>query len=209
MFQIPEVYSPPVYRILQLVIRLPSMEITPDKEAHAIIRRYKETGDPQVLNDLFKSYIPFVHAIARKILIQETLTEEAVQEIFIVLHKYIDRYHEDRHNGSFKAWVSVVARRMSISAYRKKKRVVEKEESNAEQNVEPAAPEPRRPEFTHLYPALRQALNEMSPKYGIPLKLFYIDGLSYKEIAGMTGETFDSVKNSIKRGKEWLKKRLR
>jgi RNA polymerase sigma-70 factor (ECF subfamily) len=57
--------------------------------------------------------------------------------------------------------------------------------------------------------ALQRELRKLKESMRIPLVLFYIEGMSVREIAGATERTQSDIKVSLRRGREILKKRLR
>lgn len=209
MFNAYSAHSPTVYILTYLVIRLVLMDIGQDRLDREDIRKYLQSRDPQCLNGLFKRYNYFVFSIAKGVLKEKAWAEEATQEIFLLLYKNIHRFDSSAESSSFKAWVRVVAKRMSITLYRKKKRI------NANEAPETAASAGSAQDVSdsslteRFHPALKEALNEMPSKYKIPLLLFFIDELSYKEIAVMLGITFDAVKSNIRTGRRWLERRLK
>jgi RNA polymerase sigma-70 factor (ECF subfamily) len=56
---------------------------------------------------------------------------------------------------------------------------------------------------------LQKELRKLKESVRIPLVLFYIEGLTVHEIAGITARTPSDIKVSLHRGREILKKRLR
>jgi RNA polymerase sigma-70 factor (ECF subfamily) len=57
--------------------------------------------------------------------------------------------------------------------------------------------------------ALQRELRMLKESVRIPLVLFYIEGMTVQEIAGVTERTQSDIKVSLHRGREILKKRLR
>jgi RNA polymerase sigma-70 factor (ECF subfamily) len=57
--------------------------------------------------------------------------------------------------------------------------------------------------------ALQRELRKLKESVRIPLVLYYIEGMSVREIAGVTERTQSDIKVSLHRGREILKKRLR
>jgi RNA polymerase sigma-70 factor (ECF subfamily) len=55
---------------------------------------------------------------------------------------------------------------------------------------------------------VREALEEIGPEFREALVLRELEGLSYKEIAAITGAPLGTVMSRLARGREWLKRRL-
>lgn len=56
---------------------------------------------------------------------------------------------------------------------------------------------------------LDEALRELSPKYRAVIHLYYYEGYSTEEIAGMLGRTPSAIRSRLKRAREQLKKLLK
>ena len=59
-----------------------------------------------------------------------------------------------------------------------------------------------------LSEAVRGAINELKPKFRLPILLKYIEGLSYEEIAEVMGCSKGTVASRLNRGHSQLAKRL-
>lgn len=55
---------------------------------------------------------------------------------------------------------------------------------------------------------VRRALQELAPEFREALVLRELEGLSYKEIAAITGAPMGTVMSRLSRGREWLKQLL-
>jgi len=55
---------------------------------------------------------------------------------------------------------------------------------------------------------LERHLGELAPKYALPVTLFYLEGMSYKEIAEVLGVPLGTVKSCLFRGLKELRKRI-
>lgn len=55
---------------------------------------------------------------------------------------------------------------------------------------------------------VRGALQELAPEFREALVLRELEGLSYKEIAAITGTPMGTVMSRLSRGREWLKRLL-
>jgi RNA polymerase sigma-70 factor (ECF subfamily) len=74
-------------------------------------------------------------------------------------------------------------------------------------------PEERRPQEKHLVRIevsneIRIAINELKPRFRLPILLKYIEGLSYEEIAAVLNCSKGTVASRLNRGHRQLANRL-
>lgn len=55
---------------------------------------------------------------------------------------------------------------------------------------------------------LERHLGELAPKYALPITLFYLEGMSYREIAEILGVPLGTIKSHLFRGLKELRKKI-
>lgn len=124
---------------------------------------------------------------------------DLVQQTFFL---WAEKGHQLRDPSKAKSWLFTTLYREYLSIYRRMTAhpQVELDESTAEIPViEPAA-------FSNLDGAsVVAALQKMDEVFRVPLTLFYLQDLSYKEIADAIGIPIGTVMSRLSRGKEQLR----
>ena len=175
-----------------------------------LIAAYRESGDPAGVGALFERYTHIVFLIAMKYLKDEVESEDMVMRIFEKLLTDLRKY-EIR---AFRYWLHTVVKNQCLIHLDQQKRLRHKA---GEYEAYSQAAEGREDLSTLLgevddHEALLQrmeaALTELKPKQRRCLELFYLQQMSYQEVAEATGFSLKEVKSYIQNGKRNLKIRL-
>ena len=126
--------------------------------------------------------------------------EDVVQEAFLKAYKNLDSFHED---SGFYTWIYAIARNLAIDELRKRKhekmRVnIPSDELNLKSD--PASNESDREEIQ----ILRKAIAMLPELLRSIVVMRLIDGLTYPEIAEVTGLNEQTVKNRMFRARKEL-----
>lgn len=168
-----------------------------------IVRQVK-SGETELFGVLVKRYEAKISRYARKFLSNYHDIEDMVQEIFIKTYANIQSFDTSR---KFSPWLYRIAHNEFINAIRKKGKeplpffdldilfphIVSKEHADKEIKEE----EMRR--------MIDSCLDQISPRYREPLILYYLEDLSYKEIADVLQAPVSTVGIRLKRAKEIVK----
>lgn len=162
-----------------------------------LVRRVAE-GDEEAFRDLFRRYAPSSMALARRVVRQQFLAEEIVQEAFLALWRNPDGYVEER--GSVKAWLMGMVHHRAVDLVRREEAhrrraeetppdgTVVVPEDPAQQVVEEVGlPEERK--------AVQAALEGLPPEQREIIELMYFDGLSQTRIADRLSLPLGTVKS--------------
>lgn len=174
-----------------------SQELT-DEE---LLQRYKTDENNRWMGILFDRYAILLLGLCMKYLKDEEDARDSVQQIFLKV--LADAKH---HNVQlFRAWIYQVGKNHCLMQLRKKQqhRHVEVNEANA-----PAAQETEKTGFMekdNLIDNMEQALETLNKEQRDCVKMFYLQKLSYQDIASYTGYTLQQVKSYIQNGKRNLK----
>lgn len=155
-------------------------------------------GDDEAFRGLFRRYAPSAMALARRVVRQQFLAEEIVQEAFLALWRNPDGYDEER--GSVKAWLMGMVHHRAVDLVRREEShhrraeetppdgTVVVPEDPAQQVVEEIGlPEERK--------AVRAALEDLPPEQREIIELMYFDGLSQTRIAERLSLPLGTVKS--------------
>jgi RNA polymerase sigma factor (sigma-70 family) len=171
-----------------------------------LLERYKATRDAVHLGALFERYTHLALGVGLRYLRNREDAEDAVMEVYERLVKAL-LVHDV---SNFKSWLhSVVANQCRMVLRRRRSRPVAVEASEELLDaVLASASAPREDEQDSLIDALPAALARLDEGQRRCLELFYLDGLSYAEVAGRTGYASNEVKSHIQNGKRNLRKLL-
>lgn len=131
--------------------------------------------------------------------------EDFAQEVFLKAYKKLGMF---KGQASFGSWLYRLAFNLAINEYRlAQRRLVEIEIER--DDLEDGGPTPdfyliREEEIAEVQKVLR----EIPDRYNLVLKMHYFDGLSYQEIAELTGYPINTIKSHIHRAKRLIKSRL-
>jgi RNA polymerase sigma-70 factor (ECF subfamily) len=169
-----------------------------DKE---LVILYKQTGDSQILAELYQRYMDMVFAVCMKYLQDREPAKDAVMNIFEELLVKMKK-HEVEH---FKAWLYTVAKTHCLMQLRAAKKVrIQSLDGDLMQSAEEPHLNGVFEKETHLN-QMTQCLEKLSPDQKMTVELFYLKEKSYKEIAGMTGLEWDKVRSLIQNGRRNLR----
>lgn len=121
--------------------------------------------------------------------------EDITQEVFLKLHEKPQDFASDDH---IKAWLIRAAVNRCIN-YKKSFRV------NRTVPLDEKIENKLSCTFTDEESDVRDKLFRLPEKYGTVLFLYYYEGYSVKEIAGLTGKGENTVSSLLRRGREKLK----
>lgn len=175
--------------------------------------RYPHITDEQLLNNfyndrdnnwlgvLFERYTLLLYGVAMKYLKNEEEAKDAVQQIFLKaiteLHKYDVEY--------FKAWLYMVAKNHCLMKLRDKPgRVVDIKEQmmvsdEDYSNIKVHVFKDKQLEL------VTSSLEELNPEQKLCVTLFYLEKMTYQDIADKSGYSLMQVKSYIQNGKRNLK----
>jgi RNA polymerase sigma factor (sigma-70 family) len=132
--------------------------------------------------------------------------EDVVQDAFLRAFSAIDTLRGE----TAKPWVLKIVRNTAMTWIMRRGNAATPvaDEEAVERACEPSAG----PEALVLAACdrerVRGALEEIAPEFREALVLRELEGLSYKEIAAITGAPIGTVMSRLARGREWLKRRL-
>lgn len=150
----------------------------------------------EALDRLYKKYYNEAKLYVFSMCRSQALTEDIVAEAFCRAFETID---EERDN--FKYWLLKVCRNCYFDHLRKAKRNSELSDNLAGDTEALADTIIRQDEYKALY----KAISVLQDNYKEVILLYYFDGLSVSEIAGVTEQTVDNVKVQMYRARIKLK----
>ncbi len=166
-------------------------------------------GDVSSFNQLVLSYQSMVYNLAYRILGDGDAAADATQDAFLSAFKAIGKFR----GGSFKAWLMRIVTNACYDQLRLKQRrptasldaLLVLEPAPIRSLADPGeAPE----EYTvrqELSSAIQVGMGTLPPEQRVALILSDVQGLSYQEIAEVTGVSLGTVKSRLSRGRSKMR----
>ena len=151
-------------------------------------------GDRAALKQLYDRFGARLYGIAHRILRDQELAEDALQEAFVKIWRNAGKFDPGR--GSALGWVVIIVRRAAFDV-RPREAVAEPVDIPSEQ-----------PETEMLHPGLARALESLPEMHRKALLLMYVYGLTHSELASALGAPLGTVKSWVRRGAAALKECL-
>jgi RNA polymerase sigma-70 factor (ECF subfamily) len=172
-----------------------------DTEDAATLRRARK-GDLHAFEQIMREHDRRVFRVALRILGSVEDAQDASQEVFLRLHRSLNRIDEERGIG---AWLYRVTVNVCTDALRTRRQVVSIDD------VEPASPQPGpqgQSEQRQTQQLVMNALALLPEKERAAVVLREIEGLSTSEVAAILGSSEGTVRAQISMARTKLRKWL-
>ena len=173
-----------------------------------------QQGDADAFGQLVTLYENKILNYCYRMLGNRADAEDATQEVFVKLYRFIDSF---TGQSVFSTWLYKIASNVCLDLLRKNKRhtdTVSLHQQNAEGeefllNIEDKGLTPyESAQVSEAQRALFLALEQLGEEQRQVVVLRDVEGLSYEEIAQITGTAPGTVKSRINRARQALKKLL-
>jgi RNA polymerase sigma factor (sigma-70 family) len=167
----------------------------------ALIERFKQQGDLEVLGSLFQRYMDLVYGVCLKYLKDPESAQDAVMSIFEELILKVPKHDIQQ----FKGWLFTVSCNHCLMQLRSEKKF--KKANIAPEFVQSV-------DGVHLndvlekeesYRMLEECLETLQAEQRESIRQFYLEGKCYKEISTATGLEWNQVRSYIQNGRRNLK----
>jgi RNA polymerase sigma factor (sigma-70 family) len=167
-------------------------------------------GDRDAVDDLYERFRRPAFALARRILGDDGLAEDVLQDVFLSVWRDPAAY--DRTRGSFASWLLAVVHHKSVDAVRREESQ-RRRQTRAEEEMELDAPTATRDVEDDAWSRVvadqvRAALGDLSPAQREALTLAYYGGYTQREVAALTGAPLGTVKTRMLAGMRRLREEL-
>jgi RNA polymerase sigma factor (sigma-70 family) len=152
------------------------------------------SSDDEALAELYDRFGGVAYGVALRILRDEALTQDAVQEAFLTIWRTADRFLAERARAS--TWILTIVHRRAVDLVRREER---RRGEPLEEAAEPPAPERVDEEATLRYErrVVQEALRRLPPEQRQALELGYYGGLTQAELAERLGEPLGTIKSRM------------
>jgi len=168
-------------------------------------------GNEEAFRGLFRRYSPSAMAVARRVVGQPYLAEEAVQEGFLSLWRNPSAYEEMR--GSVKAWLMATVHNRAVDLVRREEAQRRRAENAGPDDSVLTLDDPTEKVIDEIglpeeRKAVRAALEDLPPEQRQVIELMYFDGLSQTRVAERLSLPLGTVKSRTLLGMRKLRTAL-
>jgi RNA polymerase sigma factor (sigma-70 family) len=181
-----------------------------DDVADADVLRRIRAGDRSAVDDLYDRFRRPAFALARRILNDDGLAEDVLQDVFLSVWRDPGAY--DRGRGTFASWLLAVVHHKAVDAVRREESQ-RRRQTRAEEELELEAPISARDVEDEAWSRVvadevRTALGGLSGPQREALTLAYYGGYTQREVAALTGAPLGTVKTRMLAGMRRLREEL-
>ena len=97
------------------------MQTSPETRP-SLLLRLRNPQDEQAWREFLEIYEPLIERLARRRGLQHADARELVQEVLVAVSGAIDRWDPDETKGSFRGWLSTIARNLTINLLKREGR---------------------------------------------------------------------------------------
>jgi len=165
-------------------------------------------GDRDAFRVLFETYKDRVYSIAvYSFGGDRSIADDVTQQIFLKLFTAIKQF---RGESEFTTWLYRLVVNACMDERRRNRRLLSLGETRETVVKNAAAKKQQEKQYarSELAQAVRAAINQLKPKFRLPILLKYVEGLSYEEIASVMGCSKGTVASRLNRGHGQLAKHL-
>lgn len=166
-----------------------------------LLAQYGATKDNRWLGILLQRYTLLLVGVGMKYLKNKDDAADCVQQVFLKVLAYVPQ-HEVTH---FRSWIYTITKNQALMILRHRKGVTvdELEEAHTESLSDNSENEVW--EREQLMAALENSMGKLNAEQESCIRLFYLEKLSYSQIAEKKGYTAAQIKSHIQNGKRNLK----
>ena len=167
-----------------------------------------QSGDARALEAIYARYGRPCYGLARRILHDEQLAQDVVQEVFLALWRDASRY--DGTRGAFSSWLLSMTHHKAVDCVRREENLRKRRASpDALDNAVSQAPTPHDEAWGGVRrDHVRRALAELPDAQREALGLAYFGGYTQREISGLTSTPLGTVKTRMLAGMRKLREQL-
>jgi RNA polymerase sigma factor (sigma-70 family) len=181
----------------------PAMGNAADTTDEALLARVAR-GDEAALGEIYDRFGRVAYGLAVRVLRDERLAEDAVQEAFLAVWRQAASFRPDRAKA--RTWVLTLVHRRAVDLVRREER---RRAELLEPDAEPAASSAvEDAELRLRRGAVQRALAELPGEQREPIELAYYAGLTQSELADRLGLPLGTVKSRMFAGLKRLRELL-
>ena len=154
--------------------------------------------DEAALAELYRRHAGAVYALARRLLHEQAIAEEIVQEVFLRIWNQPERYEASR--GSLRSYLLAITHGRAIDMLRADGARRQREEREARATAEAGYDLEREVWDLSVAAHVRQAVSTLPGEEREAIQLAYFGGHTYREVATLLAEPEGTIKSRIRSG---------
>jgi RNA polymerase sigma-70 factor, ECF subfamily len=161
--------------------------------------------DEGALSEVYQRHAGSVFSLASRVLLERTLAEEIVQEVFLRLWEHPERF--DGIRGSLRAFLLMETHARSVDRIRAEERRRQREE-RAQRDADTTYVLDLELRDLTVAEQIRQAISELTDQEREAIELAYFGGKTYRQVAQLLEQPEGTIKSRIRTGLMRLRHRL-
>ncbi|MEZ5055335.1 MAG: RNA polymerase sigma factor [Chitinophagales bacterium] len=166
-----------------------------------LIEQFQQTGNKQLIGELFKRYAMLVYGLCFKYLKNEEDAKDSVNDIFELVLENASK----QPIVYFRAWIYSVSKNHLYKKTKKNNPLETTELKNISEKFMENEVDLTLYEKEEQSELLTKAISNLSEEQRTCIELFYYQQKSYQEVASISGYDLNKVKSAIQNGKRNLK----
>jgi RNA polymerase sigma-70 factor (ECF subfamily) len=158
------------------------------------------------LAELYRRHAATAYSLARRVVGDPSLAEDAVQEGFLAVWRSAARFAPER--GRARAWILTLVHRRAVDLVRGGKGRERNPLEMARGAVEDPDPGDEALQLVGERELVRRALRGLPQEFRAPLVLAYYEGMTQRELAERLGHPLGTIKSRMSRGHTRLRAAL-
>lgn len=170
---------------------------SPDRHSDEQLMRASQSGDLAARDELVDRFLPVIHRLCRFLLREPAAVDDAVQESFLRIFKYLERWD----GRPPKPWMLTIAYNRCVTI----------RQNMGRHRAQPILDEPIQAENQHellleaeLSQGVNGALGTLRPQFRDVLVLHHVGGLAVEDVARQMRIPVGTVKTWLSRGRQAL-----
>lgn len=151
---------------------------------------------------LYRAYGDVLFGVVNKVVSDEGIAEDVLQEVFVKIWAHIDQY--DTAKGRIYTWMLNIARNTAIDKLRSKGEIMRGKIRGDEETVSIARTDLNTEQSTDTI-GVRQAVANLEPRYAQIVQLAYFQGYTLDEISKVLTVPLGTVKTRMRHAMQQLR----
>ncbi|MES2480032.1 MAG: RNA polymerase sigma factor [Bacteroidota bacterium] len=154
-----------------------------------------QSKDEKAFNYLYDNYSGALYGVILKVLNQEEIANDLLQEVFVKIWKNIDQY--DSSKGRLYTWMLNIARNQAIDTLRSKRFQQDQKTTDIDNNVYLNDNTRSSTNNTDIL-GLKKSVMNLKPEFRILVDLAYFQGFTQEEISKTLNIPLGTVKTRLR-----------